>query len=103
MNMFRAFFPYFLTLVFFVVGVPMALRIVAPNGFYGVRTSMTYSNPEVWYDVNQDVGTAMIVSSIVAALAVYGHQRLTSKTGDKKFLTECMLAVGIVMLGMFIS
>lgn len=47
------------------LGVPMALRMVAPNGWYGVRTATTAASPEVWYAVNAGAGIAVSVAGAV--------------------------------------
>lgn len=50
-----------------VTAVPLALRLVPPNAFYGFRTSFTRGNREGWYAVNAATGWAMLLGSIVSA------------------------------------
>ena len=53
-----------------VVGIPLALKLVPPNQFYGFRTSMTFSSPEAWYQINFATGLAMIAAGLVSRLLV---------------------------------
>jgi hypothetical protein len=45
--------------------VPLLLGKVAPNGYYGLRTAKTMSNPEIWYVVNRVAEINFIVASAV--------------------------------------
>jgi len=38
--------------LFIGLGLPLALRRVGPNGWYGLRTPATMANEEVWYEAN---------------------------------------------------
>jgi uncharacterized membrane protein len=52
----------------FVLGIPLAMKLVPPNRIYGFRTSTTFSSPEAWYQINFALGLALITSGIVAGL-----------------------------------
>ncbi|MGZ5037979.1 MAG: SdpI family protein [Usitatibacter sp.] len=56
-----------------LISVPLALRLVPPNPFYGFKTSYTRSHPSVWYDANAFVGRGMLFVSLLSAalLACY--------------------------------
>jgi uncharacterized membrane protein len=49
-----------------IVSLPLALRMVPPNAFYGCRTRFTRSSPQVWYDANAFMGRALVASSIAS-------------------------------------
>jgi hypothetical protein len=51
-----------------VLGIPMALGMVPPNGWYGYRTRKTLASPEVWYRANGIAGWCMAIAGIVALL-----------------------------------
>jgi uncharacterized membrane protein len=51
-----------------VLGIPLALKLVPPNRFYGFRTSTTFSSPEAWYQINFATGLAMIGAGVVSGL-----------------------------------
>jgi len=50
-----------------VTSLPLALRMVPPNPFYGFRTRFTRSSREVWFDANAFAGRAMFAASVVSA------------------------------------
>jgi SdpI/YhfL family protein len=62
----------FIGLPIFVLlsGVPLTLRLVPPNRFYGYRTAITLSSLDAWYQINFATGLAMIAAGIVGGIAV---------------------------------
>ena len=48
-----------------VFAVPLWMRKVPPNRFYGVRTRATLGDEQRWYAVNATVGLDLLVSGIV--------------------------------------
>jgi hypothetical protein len=50
-----------------VTSVPLALRLVPPNPFYGFKTRFTRSRRDVWYDANAFMGWAMLAASLASA------------------------------------
>jgi hypothetical protein len=54
----------------FALGVPLALKLVPPNRFYGFRTSTSFSSLEAWYQINFATGLGMMAAGIVGALFV---------------------------------
>ncbi|WND01393.1 SdpI family protein [Temperatibacter marinus] len=62
--------PHVISAAFAILGVPLALGLVAPNGLYGIRTHKTLENSEVWYLANTAGGIAMIVAGVVSVCIV---------------------------------
>ena len=60
-----------LALIIAVVAVPLILRKIPPNGFYGFRTAKTMSDTTIWYDANCFAGKAMVVAAIVMVSLAY--------------------------------
>lgn len=63
------------TLVFALVGVlliavalPMLLRRVPPNAFYGLRVPATYKDEQVWYDANAASGRDTVLLGVFLVL-----------------------------------
>jgi len=56
-------------LLLFVVALPLVLGLVPPNRLYGFRTKKTLSDADVWYGANRFAGIAIMLASIVYALA----------------------------------
>ena len=50
-----------LGLLFVILGLPMALRRVPRNRFYGFRTPATLADDRVWYPANARSGVDLVV------------------------------------------
>ena len=50
-----------------IISVPLALKRVPPNPFYGFRTPRTLANQTLWYRVNCFAGWAFLLASAVGA------------------------------------
>jgi uncharacterized membrane protein len=81
------------------ISLPMALRIVPPNGFYGLRTSETLSSAEVWYRSNLQAGIAGVALGLAGAALVFATMRISSLTEEARVL----LAGAVVVLIGFAS
>ena len=58
-----------LGILLLLLSIPLALRWVPPNHFYGFRVPAVYRNPSVWYDVNAAWGRqAMALGVLMVAL-----------------------------------
>ncbi len=49
-----------------LISLPLVLRLIPPNRFYGFRTRKTLSNADIWYEANYKGGVGLIVASVVA-------------------------------------
>jgi hypothetical protein len=56
-------------LLLFIVALPLILGLIPPNRLYGFRTKKTMSHADVWYRVNRFAGIAIMLASVVYALA----------------------------------
>jgi uncharacterized membrane protein len=54
----------------FALGIPLILRLVPPNRFYGFRTTTTYSSADAWYQINFATGVALVAAGVVAGLLI---------------------------------
>jgi hypothetical protein len=62
-------------LVVAAMGIPMALRKVPRNRFYGLRIAATFADESVWYDANAVSGRDLIIAGllvVMTALALWG-------------------------------
>jgi len=75
----------------FVLGVPLAMRLVPPNRFYGFRTATTYSSLEAWYQINFATGLAMIAAG--------GFIVLLLSQGVIALKPEACYIIGILLTG----
>jgi uncharacterized membrane protein len=60
----------------FALAIPLVLSWVPPNPVYGVRTSKTYSDRELWYTANRSAGITMAITGIAIAAAALVVPRL---------------------------
>ncbi|MCB2089486.1 MAG: SdpI family protein [Sphingomonadaceae bacterium] len=75
----------------------MALELIAPNSFYGVRTSGTLESLDVWYRANFFAGMAAVVCGGAAILINLAIIRSTTIREDQKWwltLGTFLLAAG---------
>ena len=54
----------------FALGIPLILRLVPPNRFYGFRTATSFSSADAWYQINFAMGLALVAAGAVAGLLV---------------------------------
>ena len=64
------------SILFAVVGlaligmsIPLIMRKVPPNAFYGCRTRKTLSDPKIWYEANHISGKDFCISGAIVFLA----------------------------------
>ena len=63
-----------LAVIFIAVGIPLILRKVPPNYWYGWRTPSTLKDPDIWYPVNKLTGVWMVViGSVLGVVASAGY------------------------------
>jgi hypothetical protein len=56
--------------VFALIAVPLVLRKIRRNFFYGFRTRATLADDFVWYEANAHFGRGLIAASGVSAVAI---------------------------------
>lgn len=77
----------FIPLLFAVVGVPLLLKIIPPNPYYGVRTEATLASVSVWYQANFWAGLVAVVFGLLAAGAsVVIHRSASTPDNMKMFM-----------------
>lgn len=59
----------FVGLVLIAAGIPLAMRKVRPNPYYGFRTKATLGDEKLWYAVNAATGRVLVIGGIVGNLA----------------------------------
>jgi tRNA A-37 threonylcarbamoyl transferase component Bud32 len=64
-------------LLFFMLSLPLWLRLVPMNSFYGVRLPSTFSSDQRWYDVNAVFGKHLFIwSLLVIGAGIAGFYQL---------------------------
>jgi|GEM_PF-2218773 hypothetical protein len=85
-----------------LLGIPLLLKLVPPNRFYGYRTATSFSSPEAWYQINYATGLAMVAAGIAGGIvALLLSQGLFTLKPEARYLTGVLLTA-VVMLVLFI-
>lgn len=85
-----------------VLAIPMILRKIKPNPFYGFRVPKAINNPEIWYEINAYSGywffATGLVSAVMAAV-VYVLPGLDNASSSliQAGVVFALLTIGIVM------
>ena len=80
-----------------VFAVPLWMRMVPPNRFYGVRTSATLGDEQRWYAVNASAGFDLLISGIVLLAGILLIERIGA-TWPPEFrnLAAAALLIGLL-------
>lgn len=75
-----------------MAGIPLILKLVPPNDYFGVCTENTRTRKNVWYQVNRFGGWALFAASIGTVFAVL----LWNNTLLRPFWTQLLFFVLLV-------
>ena len=59
-------------IVIIIVSIPLILRMIPRNGFYGFRVPKTLASDNVWYPANQASGVALLLAGCIWLAAALG-------------------------------
>jgi uncharacterized membrane protein len=65
-------------LLLIVSAVPLWMRLVPPNRFYGIRTRTTLGDEQRWYAANASAGFDLLVSGVILLAAILLLDRLAA-------------------------
>ena len=65
----------FLPVLFILIGLPLALKLIPPNSVYGVRIPSTMASAESWYRANFWAGGFAIGFGLVAMIVTIAVDR----------------------------
>ena len=88
-----------LTAVLLIVfAVPLWMRMVPPNRFYGVRTRATLGDRERWYAVNATSGFDLLFSGIVLLAGILVIERVGAAwPAELRNLASAALLIGLLI------
>ena len=93
-----------LPLIFVLIGLPMAMELVPPNDFYGIRTAETLAVDEVWYAANSAAGTVAVLFGLAATAINIKVGRSASATPGQKLhvpvVTTVLVAIATTIAGL---
>ena len=83
-----------------VICVPLALGLVGPNPFYGIRTAATRLSEAEWFRINQVAGAAGVAAGFVG----FGANLLIARSGlDILSRYWACLAVLLAVAGIIVA
>ncbi|HPH02983.1 MAG TPA: SdpI family protein [Spirochaetota bacterium] len=87
-------------LVLVAGGIPLAMRKVRPNPWYGFRTKSTMSDERLWFAANASAGRVLVTGGIVAILTVVFlyFQDVPEAERKARFSSAALMLVTIDML-----
>lgn len=68
-------------ILFMLLAIPMIARRVAPNPWYGVRTTETLGDESVWYDANAKSGWGFLILGAVLTVIALTTESMPLWTG----------------------
>jgi uncharacterized membrane protein len=88
-------------LVLIGISIPLIMRKVPPNSFYGCRTRKTLSDPKIWYEANHTSGIDFCVAGLIVfvsslAMLILG-QNVETNHAVATLLIILLLSVGGVL------
>ncbi|CAG0937065.1 hypothetical protein TFLX_05971 [Thermoflexales bacterium] len=75
------------------IAIPLILRRVKPNYWYGFRTKRTLSDPKIWYEVNAYFGKRLLICGLSAAIGAAVLYRVPGLTIDGYALGMTIVAL----------
>jgi uncharacterized membrane protein len=81
-----------ISVVVFVLCLPLVFKLVPPNRVYGFRTSVTLSRPEIWYRANVFSGVAMMAAMALAAVTFLFMPQLSAAMAAVAFVSLVLAA-----------
>lgn len=83
-----------------LISLPLVLKLLPPNRWYGFRTRKTLSNADIWYAANYKGGVGLILASLIAlagrAVIMQNFERGTGAILSMFFLIGCMVVALVV-------
>jgi hypothetical protein len=94
------FLSVLLPIINVLISLPLVLKMVPLNRWYGFRTRKTMSDEAIWYEANYKGGMGLIVASVIAlagrAIIMESFERGTGAVLSMVFLMACMVMALVV-------
>ena len=85
-------------LVLIGISIPLIMRKVPPNSFYGCRTRKTLSNPRIWYEANHIAGIDFCIAGAVVLFSSLAMLVLGQKS-DANYAVATLLVILLASVG----
>jgi uncharacterized membrane protein len=99
----RAMTPHsiLLTSAFLIIAlsIPLWMRRVPPNRFYGVRTRATLGDEALWYDVNARSGQDLLISGVIFLAGILVIDRVGARwEPELRTLASAMILIATLIV-----
>ena len=82
-----------------IVSIPLILRKIGPNPWYGFRVKKTLEDPAIWYPVNAYAGKRLLVVGLITCLSAV----LLFFVPDLDLNTYALACAGVSLGGLFVT
>ena len=84
------------------ISIPLILRKVPPNRWYGIRLASTLADTEVWYRVNRLGGWLILIAALSSAAGLAAAQALMEAPAEIAGLIVVLpLAIAVIILSRY--
>ncbi len=83
-----------------LVSIPLLLRRIPPNAFYGLRVPATYADEWVWYEANALAGRDMAALGVLLTVLALVLPVFELEAGTPTMVWAAVAAVGSLVLTM---
>lgn len=92
-------------LILTIGGIPLAMRKVKPNPWFGLRTKSTMSNERLWYEANACGGRILVVGGLVVILMVIFlfFQDVPAPEREARFSSSAMMLTSADLLVIIVA
>lgn len=92
--------PPILGFLWIALAIPLVLRKIRPNFWYGFRTPRTLADPELWYVANAFCGKALIAAGCATLVLWAGFAGMhAALPWSAQAMIEFLLAIELAPLG----
>lgn len=89
---------YLLPLALIPIGIPFALKRIAPNSAYGIRTARTLEDPSIWYSVNFVGGLAFIIAGLLSIAFIFLLYRRSKASPLIKLIISYTISIALLIV-----
>jgi len=86
-----------------LISVPLILRWIGPNLFYGFRVRATLKNPDVWFDVNAYAGWWLLAAGLTGLVASIAFALVPGISLDQYALGSLGVVGAVLVVGVVFS
>ena len=81
-------------------GLPLAMNLIKPNQFCGVRVRKTLSDERIWYIANSYAGKLMILTGIITIVLTVVLRLISMQPDTYGWICTFALVGGLVLTGL---